>query len=177
MALTSVAKETRLANEFRSFISAAGPLRHLREEAFGYFRENGFPTPGLEDWKYTNIAPIEREDWRISDTGLRPPDLEDDFMRLLREFRSDRNGLAALNLGFGEITCIRIPKDTSVAEPIELKVDGGNEGSASFPHYLVIAEAGSKATLIETYASQTRSWTNAAIQILVEDNANLTHYC
>jgi Fe-S cluster assembly protein SufD len=40
----------------------------------------------------------------------------------------------------------------------------------------VIAEAGSKATIVETYASNAKSFTNAAVQVIVEDNANITHY-
>ncbi|HLA96094.1 MAG TPA: Fe-S cluster assembly protein SufD, partial [Pyrinomonadaceae bacterium] len=47
---------------------------------------------------------------------------------------------------------------------------------AIFPHIIVIAEAGSKATIVENYASQAASFTNTAIQIVIEDNANLTHY-
>jgi Fe-S cluster assembly protein SufD len=46
----------------------------------------------------------------------------------------------------------------------------------STPHVIVIAEAGSKATLIETYESREKGFTNAAVQIFVEDNASLTHF-
>jgi len=80
-----------------------------------------------------------------------------------------------LNLAFAEISVIRIPKETSVEEPFEINFSGEN-GVVSFPHVIVIAEAGSKATLIETYGSEAKSFTNAAVQIIVEDNANLTHY-
>jgi Fe-S cluster assembly protein SufD len=41
---------------------------------------------------------------------------------------------------------------------------------------VIIAEAGSKATVVETYAAPSRGFTNTAVQIVVEDNANLTHY-
>jgi Fe-S cluster assembly protein SufD len=40
----------------------------------------------------------------------------------------------------------------------------------------VIAEAGSKATIVESYNSPGSSFTNSAVQVIVEDNANLTHY-
>ena len=40
----------------------------------------------------------------------------------------------------------------------------------------MIAEAGSKATLVETYSSTSKNFTDAAVQIVVEDNASLTHY-
>ena len=51
-----------------------------------------------------------------------------------------------------------------------------DENTAIFPHIIVIAEPGSKATIVETYASTTNSFTNAAVQIFVADNANITHY-
>src|ERR1044071_6947510 len=102
MALTSAAGETRLTQELKRFIAAGGLLAGLRQEAFEYFRENGFPTPHLEEWKYTNIAAIAREDWAVSNAGLETQEIESDFLKLLGGFRTDRNGLAALNQGLGQ---------------------------------------------------------------------------
>ena len=36
-------------------------LRRLRREATQHFAEGGFPSPRLEDWKYTNVAALARE--------------------------------------------------------------------------------------------------------------------
>ena len=80
-----------------------------------------------------------------------------------------------MNAAFGDPKVIRIPKETSVAEPIEFHF-AADGNTAIFPHILVIAEAGSKATIVESYASIAKSFTNSAIQIFVEDNANITHY-
>ncbi len=80
-----------------------------------------------------------------------------------------------MNLAFADFKVIRIAKETSVAEPIELSFTA-EENSAVFPHVLFIVEAGSKATIVETYASPAKNFTNSAVQIVVEDNANLTHY-
>ena len=38
----------------------ADSVRRLRERAFGLFVESGFPTPRLEDWRFTNVAPVSR---------------------------------------------------------------------------------------------------------------------
>lgn len=38
-------------------------LRNLREEAFGFFAENGFPNVKNEEWKYTNVAPIAKAEF------------------------------------------------------------------------------------------------------------------
>jgi Fe-S cluster assembly protein SufD len=94
---------------------------------------------------------------------------------LLRQFRIERNGFTALNLAFANIAVLRIAKDTVIEKPVEFTFSG-EEGKAIFPHIIVVAAAGSKATIIETYDSRARSFTNAAIQIVVEDNASLTHY-
>ena len=167
--------ETIYSDAFKKSLSAAEPadLRRLREEAFATFSRVGFPPVKSEDWKYTNVAPIVSNEWKISEEPRRVA--ADIDLDLLKRFNADRNGFAAMNLAFGEIATLRITKDTSVDEPIEFKFSG-NEGEATFPHLLVIVEAGSKATIVETYGSPVKSFTNAAVQIVVEDNANLTHY-
>ena len=39
-------------------------VAQLRESAFERFEEQGFPTTDREDWKYTNVAPVERAGFR-----------------------------------------------------------------------------------------------------------------
>lgn len=172
----AVGMETIYAERFRMFISAhdePAELRRLREDAFATFTNMGFPVVKSEDWKYTNIAPLVATDWQI-DTAPRinPADLD---LELLDVFDGGRNGLTALNLAFAEFATLRIKKDTVVDQPIEFNFSAKDE-AAQFPHLIVIAEAGSKATIVETYASEGKSFTNSAVQIVVEDNANLTHY-
>lgn len=41
-----------------------GPLHYRRREAIDRFAETGFPTTRHEEWKYTNVAPIERTRFR-----------------------------------------------------------------------------------------------------------------
>ncbi len=38
-------------------------LRSLREEAVGHFAEQGLPSTRLEEWRYTNVAPIAEGDF------------------------------------------------------------------------------------------------------------------
>src|SRR5687768_14500856 len=168
--------ETIYAGAFRGFLSEASDpadLRRLREKAFALFTQTGFPAVKSEDWKYTNVAPITNAEWTLSDRPPRPP--ADIDLELLKRFNQGRNGFTALNLAFGDFATLRISKDTVVDLPVEF-IFANDEDRASFPHLLVIAEAGSKATIVETYASQSKSFTNTAIQIVVEDNAHLTHY-
>lgn len=175
--------ETNFTEDFKKFIESEkdSEVRKLREKAFAYFHEVGFPTPKNEDWKYTNVAPFVSEQFRVSTGGnTSVNERAADATRTLLNSRVSafdfrRNGFTALNLAFGEFRLIRIPKETSVPEPIEINF-AADGGAALFPHVVVIAEAGSKATLVETYSSGAKSFTNAAVQVIVEDNASLTHY-
>ncbi len=177
MASTTAVIESQFTEQYKGFLKAESDpfLRKLREDAFAAFSQLGFPTVNDEDWKYTNVAPIAKENWTVA--PFRPdfsPNGEKSGKNL-GAFNFRRNGFAALNLAFADFKIIRIPKETSVAEPIELSF-AAEENTAVFPHILIIAEAGSKATIVESYSSQTKSFTNAAVQVIVEDNANLTHY-
>ncbi len=168
--------ETIYADAFKRLLSAMDEpedLRRLREDAFAFFTRTGFPAVKSEDWKYTNVAPIAARSWQVIE---KPPRLPADIdLELLKRFRSERNGFTALNLAFGDIATLRIKKDTVVDLPIEFNF-AVDENAISFPHLLIIAEAGSKATIVESYASTSTGFTNAAVQIVVEGNANLTHY-
>src|SRR5436189_5074452 len=93
------------------------PMKVLRERAFSDFQENGFPTQKNEDWKYTNVASVVGEQWSVAGNTTRSP--SDLPIELLGKFKFERNGFAALNLAFAEISVIRIPKETSVEEPFE----------------------------------------------------------
>lgn len=47
-------------------------LGTVREQAAQRFRQLGWPTPEVEEWRFTNVAPIERVEWR-NDGDARPP--------------------------------------------------------------------------------------------------------
>jgi Fe-S cluster assembly protein SufD len=176
MVLSTAAKETQFADAFRKLISGEGNalLRELREEAFAGFSAKGFPTPKDEDWKYTSVSAAVSGQWTVDggQTTNVPATLD---MELLKRFAFRRNGFTALNLAFADLAVLTIENETVIDEPIEFSFLG-EDGKAIFPHILVIAKAGSKATIVESYASPAKSFTNTAIQVVVEDNANLTHY-
>ena len=171
---TELAKETNFGTAFRELVSKEqdAELRDLRERAYGNFSRKGFPTPRDEDWKYTNVVSVAGGDWAVDGRSVSGSDVP---VELLRNFNVERNGFAALNLAFADVGVVRILRETSVAEPIVFDF-AGDDGKAIFPHIIVIAEAGCKATIVESYASPAESFTNAAVQIFVEDNASLTHY-
>ena len=177
MVSTTAVVETQFAEQFREIIKAekSAALRKLREDAFAAFSLSGFPALKDEDWKYTNVAPIAKESWKATPFSSDFSPEGEKSEEKLAAFNFRRNGFAALNLAFANFKVIRIAKETSVNEPIELSF-AADENTAIFPHILILAETGSKATIVESYASIAKSFTNAAVQIVVEDNANLTHY-
>ncbi|MCZ2390419.1 MAG: Fe-S cluster assembly protein SufD [Acidobacteria bacterium] len=167
------APATGFAERFKKFIETAdAKTLGLRERAFAHFAEKGFPSVRLEDWKYTNVSAIAARDWQV---GELPSEDVASLLGDIGEFRFERNGFTALNQAFAAYRIVRIPKETAVEEPIVIEHSAG-ESEAIFPHTVVIAEAGSRATLVESFASEAAGFTNAATRIFVEDNANLTHY-
>ena len=178
MALTTAVMETQFTEQFKKFLEGESnaAIKRLRQDAFARFVELGFPVVKTEDWKYTNVAPIAKGEWA---TPATPSDFSpaagEKSEKVLKGFHTGRNGLAALNVAFGDFQIVHISKDTSIAEPIELSF-AAEHGAMISPHVIVIAEAGCKATLVETYNSPSKSFINTAVQIIVEDNANLTHY-
>lgn len=174
--MTKVVKETIYKQDFQAVLeqTQGAELKELRNKAFAYFEENGFPTLKNEEWKYTNVsqqsAVSSEQKVQLLKTEVQSPKTE-----LLEKFNFERNGFTALNLAFADVQIITIPKETSVIEPFEFNFKA-DENTANFPHILIIAEAGSKATVIENYESDGKSFTNTAVQIFVAENANLTHY-
>lgn len=169
--------KNQFTEQFKASLNGLGDswLARLRRDAFAAFNDLGFPVVKNEDWKYTNVAPIGKEEWKVSRIGTDAAKLDAKYGDLLKRFNYERNGFTALNLAFAEFVTITIPKETKLDEPIEISF-AAEGGTAIFPHILIIAEAGSKATILETYGGTGKSFTNAAVQIMVEDNANLTHY-
>ncbi|MGE5681066.1 MAG: Fe-S cluster assembly protein SufD, partial [Bacillota bacterium] len=56
---------------FKSFEStlngqSKSPVHRLRQEAIEKFSEMGFPTTGNEEWKYTNVAPVLKNNYKPS---------------------------------------------------------------------------------------------------------------
>src|SRR4051794_27525017 len=146
MASTTAVMDTQFTEQFRQAIKAeADPsVRELREQAFAAFTMNGYPHVKLEDWKYTNIATLAKESWTIA--PFNSESLDKETIEVLRQFNYDRNGLTALQLAFADVRVLKISKNTSLDEPIQLEFSA-DAGTANFPHVIIIAGAGSKATI------------------------------
>ncbi len=90
------------------------------------------------------------------------------------------NAFAALNQAFfTDGGFVHVPAGVSVAEPIQLVfiATAGQNGETIQPRNLILAGAGSRATVIESYlsADNTAYFTNAVTEIAAGDNAALEH--
>jgi Fe-S cluster assembly protein SufD len=90
------------------------------------------------------------------------------------------NTFAALNQAFfTDGAFIFVPQGVEVAEPVQLiYISSAKEnGEVILPRNLVIAEANSKLTVVESYLStgNTAYFTNAVTEILAGDNAKVEH--
>jgi Fe-S cluster assembly protein SufD len=90
------------------------------------------------------------------------------------------NTFAALNQAFfTDGAFIFVPKDVEVAEPVQLIYisSAKNSGEVILPRNLIIAEANSKLTVVESYIStgNVAYFTNAVTEILAGDNAAVEH--
>ncbi|HVR41090.1 MAG TPA: Fe-S cluster assembly protein SufD [Thermoanaerobaculia bacterium] len=45
-------------------------LQRIREQAAQRFEQLGWPTPRLEEWRYTNLAPVTRVEWKRADAPV-----------------------------------------------------------------------------------------------------------
>ncbi|HZF00514.1 MAG TPA: Fe-S cluster assembly protein SufD [Methylomirabilota bacterium] len=94
--------------------------------------------------------------------------------------RTNDNSFAALNQAFfTDGAFIFVPKGVEVAEPVQLIYisSAKNSGEVILPRNLIIAEANSKLTVVESYIStgNVAYFTNAVTEILAGDNARVEH--
>jgi Fe-S cluster assembly protein SufD len=110
--------------------------------------------------------------------GLRVEQLTDDHP-LLGTLVGAEEKLAAHNAAqWRNGLLVVVPKGVALEHPIYVRVVSSAERGASFWRLLVVAEAGSRASLIEEYLSSTPdlpAYSNAAVELFVEQGAKLEY--
>jgi len=94
--------------------------------------------------------------------------------------RTEKNSFAALNQAFfADGAFIFVPQGVTVAEPVQLIyiASARKNGETIQPRNLIIAEANSKVTVVESYLSNgnVAYLTNAVTEIVAGENANVEH--
>jgi Fe-S cluster assembly protein SufD len=224
------------AADFRSFArperlgKSPGWLDGVRETAIERFRKDGFPTPKIESWKFTNLGPLARTAFRdieaitgpeLTRAALEPYRLTPDCHLMVfvnGQFRPDLSVLdhvpdgtrvvdfAAANdedlraLTTPPVVAVEPRARTlfdlntalmsggavvhlgrgAILDPVQLLfvVRPDAEPMGFHLRNLIRAEAGSSATVLESYIGLGEGiyWTNAVTQIAVAPNAVLRHY-
>lgn len=89
------------------------------------------------------------------------------------------SGFTALNTAFiSEGAFIHIPNNTIVETPIHFVFISDGAERMNFPRVLIVAGENSSATVIESYlsVSDAQYFTNAVVEISLQDGAKLEHY-
>ncbi len=174
-------------------------IHSLREEAFAKFCENGFPTQKSEDWKYTNVSQIARGEFKavppkqtvvasgegvvvlsftevLRDRGENAKLLHE---HLGKNAETAEKGFTALNTAFlRDGVFVHIGKGVVVDKPLEFTFNSTNSGSFTSPRVIIIAEANSKASIIERFIGPDGEeyFTNAVTELVIGENATIGHY-
>jgi len=170
------------------FVAQRHPLawvNTLRENAFARFSKLGFPTTHDEEYRFTNVAPIARAEFRVeaSNITISSPvavdELRPDELTLL-----EQNAFVALNTAFlDRVTVIRVPRGVVLDQPIEITYESPGPGTASHPRTLIVIGANAQCTIVETYRHPNPQppapgpyFTNAVTEIVAGEGAVVDHY-
>jgi Fe-S cluster assembly protein SufD len=171
---------------------AAGWLSELHRRAYASFESLGFPTPHDEAWRFTGLQPITETAWvagtaayelgALPASGVRVypllQGLADAEPALGRLAAFDRNVFTALNTAaFEDAIVVEIRAGAVVAEPISIQFRAPASATPRVysPRLLVLAGERTQASLVQTFASDGRSFTNAVTEIALADSALLEH--
>ena len=182
--------------------ASLGAGSEVRERAAETFAKLGWPTTKIEEWRYTNLAPVQKIDWRSDEAPQQPAEsaftmagravLELLFVngRLARTTgeakfnRADdvriadweRNALVALNAANAQDGAqIEIPAGTVVGGFIHLLFVGSGDGIWSHPRNVIVVGDNAQVSIVESYVGSGAYFTNAVTEIVAGENAVVDH--
>ena len=136
-------------------------------------RTSDFPTTRLEDWKFTNLAPLTRQTFQHMlsrvPTNWTQPRIENHLARYA-DFRN--HAFVALNTAFLE--GVNLVDVSGCGEVVEIPHHATR--GISHPRNLIVVEEGAHASIIETYTGEGLHFTNAVTEIVCGENSIVDHY-
>ena len=173
----------------------------LRVRAAETFAKLGWPTTRLEEWRYTNLAPLQKIEWRVADTSQhvdspatlagraalelvfvngRLTQTQGSAGRALGETQTiadwERNAMVALNTANAQDGArIEIPAGTVVDGFIHLLFIGSGDGVWSHPRNAIEVGANAQVTIVETYVGSGSYFTNSVTEIVAHESAVVDH--
>jgi len=176
-------------------------MRDFRLEAFDAYERLPMPGPPDEEWRRTDLSGFP---WDAFDADPEPvggpaeipvlppgvifsdlrtavakhPDLvREHFMRTV--VRPDESKFRALHAALWNAgTFLYVPERVEVAVPLRSEAWIGREAAALFPHTLVVAEAGSRVTLIDEFGSYAGGWgafADGVVELILRDGAQVRY--
>lgn len=166
------------------------PIRALTKQRFG--RGPQFPSvmralelPEAISVTLTNGATIGLAEVGLPDGAWFAP---------LRGLSADRRALIAPHLGRVAATAghpfaaqntalvddglaLYLPRNVQISDPILIEWMSGGADPMVLPRLVIVAEQGSKATIIERFSGEGRGFTNAVTEAVVGANAQIDHAC
>jgi Fe-S cluster assembly protein SufD len=172
----------------------------LREEAAERFAKLGWPTPRVEEWRYTNLAPLQKIEWRVDDSrqsvessaslagqaALELVFVNGRHVAGENKYRGEsevhiadweRNALVALNAANQQDGArIEIPAGTVVEGFIHLLFIGRGDGIWSHPRNTIVVGKNAQVSIVETYVGTGTYFTNSVTEIVADESAVIDHY-
>lgn len=174
----------------------------VREEAAERFEQLGWPTPRIEEWRYTNLAPLQKVQWRSDESRdafestaslAGEAALELIFVngRLVQRTGDvkfapaadahladwEQNAMVALNTAnMQDGARIEIPAGVIAEGFIHLLFLGRGDGIWSHPRNVIVAGSNAQVKVVETYVGSGNYFTNAVTEIVAEEGAVVDHY-
>jgi Fe-S cluster assembly protein SufD len=151
-------------------------VQALREAAFQRFVELGFPTTHDEEWRFTNVAPIARNQWQVGQaSSLSIP--EDARPYLAQHASFEHNAFVALNTALlGELRFHRVPRGAVLDEPIRITYEFNQSKHVNHARTLIVVGPNAQCTIVETYVGKGSYFTNAVTEIVAGEGAVIDHY-
>ena len=171
----------------------------LREEAAARFRQLGWPTTRIEEWRYTSLAALQKIEWRTDESPERAVDSPASLANkgakelVFVNGRSvageaaapldttiadwERNPMVALNTAnVQDGARIEIPAGQVVDGFIHLLFIGKGDFIWSHPRNVIAVGANAQVTIVETYVGTGTYFTNAVTEIVAGEGAVVDHY-
>jgi Fe-S cluster assembly protein SufD len=156
-------------------------LKGFDPDAFGANGQVPGPAPGtMLDLDTSGMATVSETGIEIerAPDGIRFELLDDAHPRLYELVGSDEKFAAHNAASWTHGLLVEIPRGVVLEQPLYVRIANAGEEGSLFWRLLVVAGEGSRATLIEEYASASpalRGYSNAAVELFVEQAAKLEY--
>ena len=184
---------------FETLPEAPEHVRSLRKAAFEEFRSLPIPSQETEEWRYTDLSSFDLDfaaapprqtlttsNQPLDGTGVVFCDLDraaEEHPELLERalhglVPTGRTKFTALHGAFRTGgTFLYVPRDVRLELPLQTVTSLHDDGTAVFPHTVLVAEEGADVTLIDRFASPDlpRAFADAIAEIYVGDGAHVRY--